>query len=85
MPENEINRRINLKDEYQSAVSHADRKIVKLVTKDPRWSERNGCYVMNFKGKSRDASIKNMILVDETKPDEDILLFCKTAPHQFHF
>ena len=39
---------------------------------------------MNFKGKSKLASTKNMVLVEEQNPEDYLLMFCKTEKHDFH-
>lgn len=39
---------------------------------------------MNFKGKSKMGSIKNMVLIEQSKPDDYMVMFCKTDPNTFY-
>jgi hypothetical protein len=39
--------------------------IVRVVTQEPTWREDLQVYVMNFKGKSKMSSTKNMVLRNE--------------------
>ncbi len=43
----------------------SQKKIVKLINKQPEWNEEHGQYYMNFKGKCKMASVKNMVLINE--------------------
>lgn len=52
----------NLREEFENG-NNVD--IIKLVTKEPTWRADLDCYVMNFRGKSKMSSRKNMILVTE--------------------
>lgn len=74
----------SLKELYESVGDNSSRNIIKLVTKEPKYQPKKDCYFLNFKGKSRFGSIKNMILVEPSKPSDYILMFCKTDAHEFH-
>lgn len=64
-----------LKQLYES--NSQDQKIFKLVNRQPQWNEKLSCFVLDFKGRSKLASVKNMILVNEADNKES-LVFCKT-------
>ena len=72
-----------MKSLYES-VDDINRKIIKLVTKEPRYNKKHDCFIMSFKGKSKYPSIKNMVLIEERNPEDYILMFCKTEKHEFH-
>ena len=54
------------------------------MTKEPKYNKKHDCYSINFRGKSKFASTKNMVLVEEDYPNDYILMFCKTDSHEFH-
>jgi len=39
-------------------------KINKYINKKPEWNSTLDCYILNFKGKSKLGSVKNMILIN---------------------
>jgi hypothetical protein len=58
--------------------------IKKLVTKDPTWNEASQCFSLNFGGKGKMPSIKNMILLPENSSRNSGLVFCKSSHNVFH-
>lgn len=53
------------------------KKIRKLVNKKPKWNAATEVFSLNFHGKSKMASVKNTIIIDEDKPDDYLLLLAK--------
>ena len=49
----------------------------------PRWDERHNCYMLNFSGRVKKASVKNFILSPPNEPDHQILLFGKVNSERF--
>ncbi len=62
----------------------SQQKIVKLINKQPEWNEEHGQYYMNFKGKCKMPSVKNMVLINEDDPLRYVLLLCKMEKHSFY-
>lgn len=58
--------------------------VVRLVSKMPEWNAKHGVYILGLKGKSKVASRKNMVLIEESHPSAYVLMICKTADHKFH-
>jgi hypothetical protein len=58
--------------------------ITKHTSKEPKWNEAKKCYSLNFGGKGKIPSTKNMILVAENEPKSKSLLFCKAEDGSFH-
>lgn len=55
----------SLKELYTEEENASSRSIIKLINKEPQWSEQMDCYILNFHGKSKYGSTKNVILVEE--------------------
>lgn len=72
--------RKNLKGLYEEG--HIN--ILKLVSKIPSWNARTETYSINFGGKGKLPSIKNMILTPDSDQLYNMLLFCKTEENIFH-
>eukprot|EP00658_Telonema_sp_P-2_P071674 TRINITY_DN60904_c0_g1_i1.p1 TRINITY_DN60904_c0_g1~~TRINITY_DN60904_c0_g1_i1.p1 ORF type:complete len:397 (+),score=83.56 TRINITY_DN60904_c0_g1_i1:90-1193(+) len=49
----------------------------------PRWNEKHNCYMLNFSGRVKKASVKNFILSPPDQPDHQILLFGKVTSDRF--
>lgn len=58
----------NLMDLYGVDANRTSGMIRKYVTKQPKWSEQQQAYVINFRGKCKKASVKNAIVVEEDRP-----------------
>lgn len=54
----------NLKELYEIGDNASARKILKFINKKPRWNKQKKCFQMDFHGKMKIPSVKNMILVD---------------------
>jgi len=74
----------NLQELYEIGENAPLRKIVKLVSKKPEWSQEHDCYLLDFRGRSKMGSVKNMILTEEHQPQIYSMLFCKTGVDCFH-
>ena len=49
----------------------------------PKWNERHNCYMLNFSGRVKKASVKNFILSPPNDPEHQILLFGKVNSERF--
>ena len=49
-----------------------------MVNKKPKWNERRKAFQLNFRGKMKISSVKNMILVDAETEKKEALLIAKT-------
>ena len=86
-PSNQVTHQNRKDDRGPFNISPSDnnsRNIIKLITKEPKYQPKQDCYILNFKGKSRFGSIKNMILIEPLKPKDYILMFCKNDSNEFH-
>lgn len=54
----------DLEELYEMDDNASAKKIYKLVNKQPVWSEQMNCFTMNFKGKWKMPSTKNIVIVD---------------------
>ena len=54
----------NLKDLYEILENKENKRIIKLVNLKPRYDDKKKAYFLDFHGKMRQSSVKNMILVD---------------------
>jgi len=54
-----------------------------LQNVSPRWNEAAGCYMLNFGGRVKKASVKNFILSTEGDQDRTLMLFGKVNSERF--
>lgn len=52
-----------LREAYNDLKSSSRGSIVRLISKEPVYNEKHDCYILNFRGKSKMGSIKNMALI----------------------
>jgi hypothetical protein len=69
---------------YSIGENASEKRIIKLINKQAQWSESLNCFIMNFNGKCKYPSVKNMILVHEDDENNQALLFCKSESNGFH-
>lgn len=74
----------NLKELYEIGDNASARKILKFINKKPRWNKQKKCFQMDFHGKMKIPSVKNMILVDAESQKEEVLLLGKIEDHAFN-
>lgn len=56
-----------------------------LKNKDPKWNEMMNAYVLNFKGRVNEPSIKNFQLIQEFDQNEEVCLqFGKDSENSYH-
>lgn len=72
-------KRKNLKELYEEGY----KEITMLATKQPTWNAAKNIYTMNFGGKGKLPSVKNMILDTNNGHKNHSLLFCKTDINTF--
>jgi len=57
--------------------------LISLKNKSPSWNEETLSYVLNFKGRVTQASVKNFQIVHEEDPDYVVLQFGRVSEHVF--
>jgi len=57
--------------------------LIALKNKSPSWNEETLSYVLNFKGRVTQASVKNFQIVHEEDPDYVVLQFGRVSEHVF--
>ena len=60
-----------------------DEGLYELINKPPRWDERIGEHVLNFKGRVTCASVKNFQFVRKGDLEHVLLQFGKIGKHEF--
>jgi len=75
----ESNRVITLPREMTVTVGDG----AELENVPPRWNEAAGCYMLNFGGRVKKASVKNFILAKPSAQDHTIMLFGKVTSDRF--
>uniref|UniRef100_A0A914YWB5 Tubby-like protein n=1 Tax=Panagrolaimus superbus TaxID=310955 RepID=A0A914YWB5_9BILA len=58
-------------------------EMVVLQNKTPMWSEETQSFVLNFRGRVTQASVKNFQLIHEAQPDYVIMQFGRTDDSSF--
>ena len=72
---------INLESLY--SIEQNRKNIIFLKTRQPQWVESKRYYFLNFRGRIREASIRNFILQDP-KTSQEVLLFGKAANNVYN-
>ena len=52
--------------------------------KQPKWDRKRKCFVLDFKKRATEASVKNFLLVTKEDPEHDSVLFGKCGRDQFN-
>lgn len=58
-------------------------RIRQLVSKQPKWNPETSGYSMNFHGRAKYSSVKNMILLEEGRKGREALLMAKQGDNDF--
>lgn len=77
----ESNRVITLPREM--TVTIGDQSPTEIENVSPRWNEAAGCYMLNFGGRVKKASVKNFILAKADAQDHTLMLFGKVTSDRF--
>jgi hypothetical protein len=57
---------------------------LKFITKKPVWNAQRDCWELNFHGRLKMSSVKNMILVDVDSQDFEVMLLAKFDDNLFN-
>jgi len=63
--------------------SAAEKNLLALTNKTPKWHETVGAYVLNFNGRVTQASVKNFQLINEADPESVLLQFGRISKDTF--
>ena len=69
---------------YNRGGNDEKKKILKLVNKKASYNERKQQYELNFHGKMKIPSVKNIILVDSVNEKKEVLLMVKKEDNSFY-
>lgn len=60
-------------------------KIDKCLNKQAKWSDNEQSYVLSFKGRAKESSIKNFVITDAFESqDKYFLIFGKAGPEVYN-
>jgi hypothetical protein len=74
----------NLMELYSIGDNMIEKRIKKYVSKQPIYNPHTKSYVLDFKGKVRIPSVKNLIMVDAENPLREAMVFGKVGNDSFY-
>nr|XP_028559238.1 tubby-related protein 2 isoform X4 [Podarcis muralis] len=78
---------IRPKNEHETLLTRYQNRnmqnLIKLQNKMPAWNEETQSYVLNFRGRVTQASVKNFQIISEDDPNYIMLQFGRVAPDVF--
>jgi tubby-related protein 1 len=61
-----------------------DEDVSLSENKKPKWDRKRECFVLDFKKRATEASVKNFLLVTDEDPEHDSVLFGKRGKDEFN-
>ena len=55
------------------------------MSKQPKWNEERKSYLLNFKGRAQQSSIKNFVITDINESEDNFfIIFAKAGPEVYN-